>query len=75
MTLQDQSLERIAPAIQRAARFSSEAARRPQVRFAPRPADSRPVRPGRAQADVVIEAIFENLEAKRKLFADIEADR
>ncbi len=28
---------------------------------------------GARQADVVIEAIFENLEAKRKLFADLEA--
>ncbi len=28
---------------------------------------------GAARADVIIEAIFENLEAKRKLFADLEA--
>ena len=30
--------------------------------------------PARAQADVIIEAIFENLEAKRALFAKLEAD-
>ncbi|HEX6265892.1 MAG TPA: 3-hydroxyacyl-CoA dehydrogenase NAD-binding domain-containing protein [Burkholderiales bacterium] len=74
VTLQDTSAERIAPAIKRAARL-----------FARRIRDERRVRDaldrlipdvtgeGARHADVVIEAIFENLDAKRQLFARIEA--
>ncbi len=74
VTLQDTSAERIAPAIKRAARL-----------FARRIRDERRVRDaldrlipdvtgdGARHADVVIEAIFEDLQAKRQLFAKLEA--
>ncbi len=74
VTLQDTSAERIAPAVKRAAQL-----------FKRRIRDERRVRDaldrlipdvtggGARHADVVIEAIFENLDAKRELFAKIEA--
>ena len=74
VTLQDQNAERLAPAFARAAKL-----------FAQRLKDARRVRDasdrlipdvagaGIARADVVIEAIFENLDAKRSLFAALEA--
>jgi 3-hydroxyacyl-CoA dehydrogenase/enoyl-CoA hydratase/3-hydroxybutyryl-CoA epimerase len=74
VTLQDTAPERIGPAIQRAAKL-----------FKRRLKDPRRVRDaldrlipdvegvGAARADVVIEAIFEDLEAKRALFAKLEA--
>jgi 3-hydroxyacyl-CoA dehydrogenase / enoyl-CoA hydratase / 3-hydroxybutyryl-CoA epimerase len=74
VTLQDQNAERLAPAMGRAAKL-----------FADRLKDPRRVRDaidrlipdvdgaGVARADVVIEAIFENLDAKRSLFAALEA--
>ena len=73
VSLQDQDAQRIAPAIARAAKL-----------FAERLTDSRRVRDARdrlipdvrgdgiAHADVIIEAIFENVDAKRSLFADVE---
>jgi 3-hydroxyacyl-CoA dehydrogenase/enoyl-CoA hydratase/3-hydroxybutyryl-CoA epimerase len=75
VTLQDQNAERLAPAIGRAAKL-----------FADRLRDARRVRDasdrlipdvagdGVARADVVIEAIFENVDAKRNLFAALERD-
>ncbi len=74
VTLQDQNAERLAPAMGRAAKL-----------FADRLRDSRRVRDavdrlipdvagdGVARADVIIEAIFENVDAKRSLFAALEA--
>jgi 3-hydroxyacyl-CoA dehydrogenase/enoyl-CoA hydratase/3-hydroxybutyryl-CoA epimerase len=74
VTLQDTSAERLAPAVQRASKL-----------FERRLRDARRVRDaldrlvpdvtgaGAARADVVIEAIFENLDAKRQLFAKLEA--
>ena len=74
VTLQDQSAERLAPAMARAAKL-----------FAGRQKDPRRARDatdrlipdvagdGIARADVIVEAIFENLEAKRALFAAVEA--
>lgn len=74
VTLQDQNIERIAPAIQRAAAaFKKKLRDDAQVRFALDRLIPDPSGQGARQADVVIEAIFENLEAKRKLFADVEA--
>ena len=74
VTLQDQNIERIAPAIQRAAAaFKKKLRDDTQVRFALDRLIPDPSGQGARQADVVIEAIFENLEAKQKLFADIEA--
>jgi 3-hydroxyacyl-CoA dehydrogenase/enoyl-CoA hydratase/3-hydroxybutyryl-CoA epimerase len=74
VTLQDTAPERIAPAVKRAAQL-----------FKRRLRDERLVRDaldrlipdvsgdGARQADLVIEAIFENLEAKRALFAKLES--
>ena len=74
VTLQDQSVERIAPAIARAGkRFARKFRGKPrEARFALDRLIPDPAGHGVAQADVVIEAIFENLEAKRALLADIE---
>jgi 3-hydroxyacyl-CoA dehydrogenase/enoyl-CoA hydratase/3-hydroxybutyryl-CoA epimerase len=75
VTLQDQSVERIAPAIKRAAEMYSKRYRgdKKQVRFALDRLIADPQGAGVAQADVIIEAIFENLEVKQSLFKDIEA--
>ncbi|WP_374513643.1 3-hydroxyacyl-CoA dehydrogenase NAD-binding domain-containing protein [Niveibacterium sp.] len=75
VTLQDQSVERIAPAIKRAAEFYGKRYRgdKKQVRFALDRLIADPQGAGVAQADVIIEAIFENLEVKQKVFADVEA--
>ena len=74
VTLQDTAPERIAPALKRAAKL-----------FERRLRDKRRVRDaldrlipdvagtGAAHADVVIEAIFENLDANRELFCKLEA--
>jgi 3-hydroxyacyl-CoA dehydrogenase/enoyl-CoA hydratase/3-hydroxybutyryl-CoA epimerase len=74
VTLQDTAPERIAPAVKRAAEL-----------FKRRLRDERRVRDaldrlvpdvageGARHADVIIEAIFENLEAKRTLFAKLES--
>jgi 3-hydroxyacyl-CoA dehydrogenase/enoyl-CoA hydratase/3-hydroxybutyryl-CoA epimerase len=74
VTLQDQSLERVAAAIGRAGKLFE---RRIKDRLARRAAFDRlipdPQGQGAAHADVVIEAIFEDLEAKRSLLAALEA--
>jgi 3-hydroxyacyl-CoA dehydrogenase/enoyl-CoA hydratase/3-hydroxybutyryl-CoA epimerase len=74
VTLQDQNAERIAPAMARAAKLfegrqkDPRRARDAADRLIPDVAGA-----GIARADVIIEAIFENLDAKRTLFAAIEA--
>ncbi|MDK9704200.1 MAG: 3-hydroxyacyl-CoA dehydrogenase NAD-binding domain-containing protein [Sulfuritalea sp.] len=74
VTLQDQSVERIAPAVGRAAKFFERKLRdRKLARFALDRLIADPRGDGVRQADVIIEAIFENLDAKQALFADIEA--
>lgn len=74
VTLQDQSIERVAAAIGRAGKLFE---RRIKDRLARRAAFDRlipdPQGQGAAHADVVIEAIFEDLEAKRSLLAALEA--
>jgi len=73
VTLQDQSAERLAPAMQRAAKLFVERLRDPRRA---RDAADRLIPDvqghGVARADVIIEAIFENVDAKRALFADVE---
>ena len=74
VTLQDQTVERIAPAIQRAAklferRYKGEARR---VRFALDRLIPDSQAQGVAHAELIIEAISENLEAKRSVFAELE---
>ncbi len=74
VTLQDQTVERIAPAVGRAAKFFEKKLRDKKLaRFVLDRLIADPKGDGVRQADVIIEAIFENLEAKQALFADIEA--
>ncbi|HHJ14484.1 MAG TPA: crotonase, partial [Gammaproteobacteria bacterium] len=73
VTLQDQNAERIAPAVARAHKLFQRRLRRPRPvqeamdRLMPDPRGL-----GVARADVVIEAIFEDADAKRALYAEIE---
>jgi 3-hydroxyacyl-CoA dehydrogenase/enoyl-CoA hydratase/3-hydroxybutyryl-CoA epimerase len=73
VTLQDQDAKRLEPAMQRARTLFGERLRDPRRA---RDAADRLVPDiaghGAAHADVVIEAIFENVDAKRTLFADLE---
>jgi 3-hydroxyacyl-CoA dehydrogenase / enoyl-CoA hydratase / 3-hydroxybutyryl-CoA epimerase len=73
VTLQDQSAERLAPAMKRArGLFERRLRDRARVRDAVDRLVPDTAGDGARRADVVIEAIFENLEAKRELFARIE---
>jgi 3-hydroxyacyl-CoA dehydrogenase/enoyl-CoA hydratase/3-hydroxybutyryl-CoA epimerase len=73
VTLQDQGAERIAPAIGRAAKLFKERLKEPRrVRDAIDRLVPDVDGDGVARADVIIEAIFENVEAKRTLFASLE---
>ena len=73
VSLQDQSPERIAPAMQRAYALFKRKLKRPlkinaaMDRLMP---DHKGI--GVARADIVIEAIFEDAEVKRSLYRDIE---
>ena len=74
VTLQDTAPERIAPAIKRAAKLFERRLRYPRrVRDALDRLIPDVSGAGAARADVLIEAIFENLEAKRALFAKLES--
>ncbi|MFV5213013.1 3-hydroxyacyl-CoA dehydrogenase NAD-binding domain-containing protein [Azonexus caeni] len=73
VTLQDQNLERIAPAIKRADALFRKKLREPlKVRAAFDRLIPDLAGAGVARADVVIEAIFENVEAKHALFKSLE---
>ena len=73
VTLQDTSAERLAPAMKRAAELFEKRLREPlRVRDALDRLIPDVSGSGAARADVIIEAIFENLEAKRQLFAKLE---
>ncbi len=73
VTLQDLAPERIAPAVKRASELYTKRLKQPHLvqaamdRLIPDVAGS-----GVAKADLVIEAIVENAEVKKKLFAQIE---
>ena len=74
VTLQDTAPDRIAPAVKRAAKLFQRRLREPRrIRDAMDRLIPDVAGAGAAKADVIIEAIFENLEAKRKLFAQLEA--
>ena len=74
VTLQDTSPERIAPALKRAAKLFERRLRdKRRVRDALDRLTPDIAGEGSAHADVIIEAIFENLEAKRELFGKLEA--
>ena len=73
VTLQDQNAERLAPAMQRAGKLFAERLRDPRrVRDASDRLIPDVAGDGVARADVIIEAIFENVDAKRGLFAALE---
>ncbi|MBK7647930.1 MAG: enoyl-CoA hydratase/isomerase family protein [Betaproteobacteria bacterium] len=73
VTLQDQTLERIAPALKRAHALFTKRLREPlKIRDAFDRLIPDPNGDGVAHADVVIEAIFENVEAKHALFNVLE---
>ncbi len=73
VTLQDQTAERLKPAMQRAAKLFADRLKDPRRardaldRLIPDVAGD-----GVARAEVIIEAIFEDLDAKRTLFAALE---
>ncbi|WP_301101256.1 3-hydroxyacyl-CoA dehydrogenase NAD-binding domain-containing protein [Propionivibrio sp.] len=74
VTLQDQGMERIAPALKRAYAAYGKRIRDPlQLRDVMDRLIPDPEGHGAAQADVVIEAIFENIEAKQALLKKLEA--
>lgn len=72
VTLQDREMKYIEPAIQRAHQlFKKKLKKQPAISIAKTRLVADPEGHGIARADVVIEAIFENLEAKRTLFAEL----
>ncbi len=74
VTLQDQDAERLGPAFRRASKLFEQRLRDPRrVRDALDRLVPDVRGEGVRRADVIIEAIFENLEAKQQLFADLEA--
>lgn len=74
VTLQDQSFEKIAPAIKRANVLFNKKLRKPRLvqaamdRLIPDPEGH-----GVTRADVIIEAVFENLEVKQAIMGRVEA--
>ncbi len=73
VTLQDRALEYVAPALARARQFFDKRYPDPKRREEALSRLTADVEGhGVAQADVVIEAIFENLEAKQELYARLE---
>ncbi len=74
VTLQDLDQERIAPALKRAKSLFRKRLKKPQaVNSALARLEADVEGKGMARADVIIEAVVENLEIKQKIFADVEA--
>ncbi len=74
VTLQDTSFERIAPAIARAHSLFKKKLKKPRlIQQAMDHLIPDPEGYGLNNTDVVIEAIFENLEAKQKLMKEVES--
>lgn len=75
VTLQDRSYEQIAPALGRASKLYQKKLRKPRLvqaamdRLIPDPEGH-----GIKRADVIIEAVFENLEVKQSIFARVEKE-
>jgi len=73
VTLQDQDAQRLAPAMKRAAKLFTERLKDPRrIRDALDRLIPDVQGDGVTRADVVIEAIYENVDAKRALFNDVE---
>jgi 3-hydroxyacyl-CoA dehydrogenase/enoyl-CoA hydratase/3-hydroxybutyryl-CoA epimerase len=74
VTLQDLDMDRIKPALDRAkSLFKKRLKGRTEVANAVARLEADTTGKGIARADVIIEAVVENLEIKQKIFADIEA--
>ena len=74
VTLQDLDMERITPALTRAkSLFKKRLRDRTAVNSALARLEADPTGKGIARADVIIEAVVENLEIKKKIFADVES--
>lgn len=74
VTLQDREMKYIEPALARAAKLFKKRLKTPdRVAGAKSRLIADVAGSGVAQADVIIEAIFENLEAKQELFRNLEA--
>ena len=73
VTLQDLDMARIQPALDRAkSLFRKRLKGRTEVASALARLEADPAGNGIARADVIIEAVVENLEIKQKIFADLE---
>lgn len=73
VTVQDREMKYVEPAIERAARLFARRLARPAAQQAARSRLRADIAgEGAATADLVIEAIFENLEAKQTLYRQIE---
>lgn len=74
VTLQDQNFDRIAPAIGRAYAFYKKKLRKPRIiQAAMDNLIPDPEGHGIANADLIIEAVFENLEVKQDIFKRVES--
>lgn len=74
VTLQDQSYEKISPAIARAHGLYKKILKKPRrIQAAMDRLVPDPEGLGAARADVIIEAVFENLEVKQGIFKHLEA--
>jgi 3-hydroxyacyl-CoA dehydrogenase/enoyl-CoA hydratase/3-hydroxybutyryl-CoA epimerase len=74
VTLQDLDMERITPALTRAkSLFKKRLKDRTAVNSALARLEADPTGKGIARADVIIEAVVENLDVKKKIFADVES--
>lgn len=75
VTLQDREMKYIQPALERAEKLFKKRLRKPhKVKAAMQRLQADVDGKGVARADVVIEAIFENRDAKRELFQKLEGD-
>ena len=73
VTLQDQTYAQIAPAIGRAYQFFKKKLRKPRlIQAAMDNLIADPDGHGLARADVIIEAVFENLEVKQDIMREVE---
>jgi 3-hydroxyacyl-CoA dehydrogenase/enoyl-CoA hydratase/3-hydroxybutyryl-CoA epimerase len=73
VTLQDLDMDRIKPALERAKGLFRKRLKTPtEVQSAMARLQADPEGKGLARADVIIEAVVENLEIKRKIFGDVE---
>ena len=74
VTLQDKSYEKISPALARSYQLFKKKLRKPRlIQAAMDKLIADPEGHGMARADVIIEAVFENLEVKQAIMREVEA--